>query len=58
MLTSTNTYADTDGDPRHLTVAVELNLAHRQHGVGERGDEQADRQLARLVAEERLHDAR
>ena len=29
-----------------------------QHGVGERGHEQPDRQLARLVPQERLHDPR
>ena len=38
--------------------SVELHLAHRHHGVGERGHEQPDRQLARLVAQERLHDPR
>ena len=39
------------GDP---PVVVERHFAQGQHRVGERGDEQPNRELARLVAEERL----
>ena len=47
-----------DGDAGHLTAVLELDLSHRQDGVGEGGDEEPDGELARPVTEERLHDAR
>jgi hypothetical protein len=47
---------DHDRHAGHLTVTVELHFAHRQHGVGKRGHEQADRQLARAIPQERLDD--
>ena len=45
-----------DRDSGHLSLALELHLTHRQHGVGERGDEQPDRQLTWPIPKERLHD--
>ena len=37
---------------------AELHVAHGEHGVGERRDEESDGDLARLVAQDPLHDAR
>ena len=39
-----------DGDARNLALTVGLDLTHRQHRVGERRHEQADRQLTRSIA--------
>ena len=36
--------------------ALEVDLAQREHRVGEGGHEEADRDLAGLVLQERLHD--
>ena len=49
-----------DRNSRHLAgaVAVVGHLAGGEDGVNESGDEQADRELARLVAQDALDDAR
>ena len=49
-----------DRDARHLAgaVAVVDHLADGEDGVNERRDEEADRELARLVAQDALDDAR
>ncbi len=50
--------ADGDGHTGNLTVAFELHFADRDHRMSERRHEQPDRQLARPIAQERLHDPR
>ena len=52
---------DKDGHARHrrlLALTRELDLAHREHGVGERADEDADCELARPILQDRAHDPR
>ena len=43
---------------RCRSCLADTHVAHREHGVGERRDEHADRELARPVAQDRLHDPR
>ena len=49
-----------DRDAGHVAraVAVDRHLAEREDGVDERRDEESDRELARLVPQDALHDAR
>ena len=49
---------DDDGEARHRAAILEPHFAQGEHRMNERGDEQADRDLARLVAQDRLDDAR
>ena len=49
---------DDDGKARHRPAILEPHLAQGEHRMNERGDEEADRDLARLVAQDRLDDAR
>jgi hypothetical protein len=49
---------DDDGQPRDRGIGFRrVDLAHRQHGVSERGGEDPDRELAGPVAEDGAHDA-
>ena len=47
---------DHDREAGYGSSVLEHHFAQREHGVDERGDEESDRDLARLVAQDRLHD--
>ena len=46
-----------DGEPGHCPAVFEPNFSQGQHRMHERGDEQADCDLAGFVAQDPLHDA-
>ena len=48
---------DHDREAGYRSSVLEHHFAQREHGVDECGDEESDRDLARLVAQDRLHDA-
>ena len=49
---------DHDREAGHGTSVLEHHLPQREHGVDKRGDEEADRDLTGLIAQDPLHDPR